>query len=215
MLSTVTLGDLGDLRAGFNAAVSGAAGSRRRGRLTWICTDLRLQPARVAATGRGPATRAASSMAAANLAAAADSRPKRSVARTLSACAVPLAEGAPRLVSDASGCRAGEKGGPRGGLPGGRSAGAPGGGRAGAGAGRPRRVAPASGPRALGTGRSAQLAALFPRADTFGVFGFCFFLSVGLLSLREMWFRWTHFERVGGLMWSLLTRTLTLENTRP
>lgn len=32
MLSTVTLGDLGDLRTGFNAAVSGAAaGSRRRG----------------------------------------------------------------------------------------------------------------------------------------------------------------------------------------
>lgn len=31
MLSTVTLGDLGDLQTGFNAAVSGAAGSRRRG----------------------------------------------------------------------------------------------------------------------------------------------------------------------------------------
>lgn len=54
MLSTVTLGDLGDLRAGFNAAVSGAAGSRRRGRLTWIFTDLRLQPARVATPGHGP-----------------------------------------------------------------------------------------------------------------------------------------------------------------
>ncbi|XP_063106035.1 uncharacterized protein LOC106028873 [Cavia porcellus] len=54
MLSTVTLGDLRDLRAGFNAAVSGAAGSRRRGRLTWIFTALRLQPARVVATGHGP-----------------------------------------------------------------------------------------------------------------------------------------------------------------
>lgn len=54
MLSTVTLGDLGDLRAGFNAAVSGAAGGRRRGRLTWIFTDLRLPPARVATPGHGP-----------------------------------------------------------------------------------------------------------------------------------------------------------------
>lgn len=76
MLSTVTLGDLGDLRAGFNAAVSGAAGSGRRGRLTWIFTDLRLQPARVATPGHGPQA-AASLMAASNLAAVADLGPKR------------------------------------------------------------------------------------------------------------------------------------------
>lgn len=55
MLSTVTLGDLGDLRTGFNAAVSGAAaGSRRRGSSRGFFTALRLQPALVAATGHGP-----------------------------------------------------------------------------------------------------------------------------------------------------------------
>lgn len=54
MLSTVTLGDLGDLRAGFNAAVSGAAGGWRRGQLTWIFADFRQQPARVATPGPGP-----------------------------------------------------------------------------------------------------------------------------------------------------------------
>ena len=76
MLSTVTLGDLGDLRAGFNAVVSGAAGGRRRGWLTWIF--YRYPPA-VGPRGHGrarPATRAAAGlMAAANLAAAADPGP--------------------------------------------------------------------------------------------------------------------------------------------
>lgn len=102
MLSTVTLGDLGDLRTGFNAAVSGAAaGSRRRGSSRGF---LRLSACSQPSwprqgTARDAMLGASCFMAARNLAAALDPGPnRRRGAGALPFFLMLLPEGAPGLA---------------------------------------------------------------------------------------------------------------------
>lgn len=102
MLSTVTLGDLGDLRTGFNAAVSGAAaGNRRRGSsrgfLQLSACSRPSWPRQGTAATRG----ASCLMAARNLAAALDPGPnRRRGAGALPFFTLQLPEGAPGLTLD-------------------------------------------------------------------------------------------------------------------
>lgn len=100
MLSTVTLGDLGDLRTGFNAAVSGAAaGGRRRGSsrgfLQLSACSRPSWPRQGTAATRGTSCL----MAARNLAAALDPGPnRRRGAGALPFFTMQLPEGAPGLT---------------------------------------------------------------------------------------------------------------------
>lgn len=102
MLSTVTLGDLGDLRTGFNAAVSGAAaGSRRRGSsrgfLQLSACSRPSWPRQGTAATRG----ASCLMAARNLAAALNPGPNRKRgAGALPFFTLQLPEGAPGPTLD-------------------------------------------------------------------------------------------------------------------